>query len=162
MITESDIDGSVSVDMEKVKARKDAIVKQSTEGVEEWLKSTENLTVFEEHARFEDEKVISVGDKKLKADKIFINVGGRAFIPHGFEDVDYLTNSSILELEEVPEHLIIVGGGYIGLEFGQMYRRFGSEVTIIERSNRLLPKEDKDISDALQEILEDEGITIRF
>ena len=157
-----DIDGSISVDMEKVKARKDTIVKESTEGVENWLKSTENLTVYEGHARFEDEKVLSVGDEKLTADKIFINVGGRAFIPSGFEEVDYLTNSSIMELDEVPEHLIIVGGGYIGLEFGQMYSRFGSKVTIIEQGNRLLPKEDEDVSNAIQEILEDEGIDFRF
>jgi len=118
--------------------------------------------VYEGHARFEDKKVLSVGEKKLSAEKIFINVGGRAFIPGGFEDVDYLTNSSIMELDEVPEHLIIVGGGYIGLEFGQMFSRFGSEVTIIEQGHRLLPKEDKDVSDAIQEILEDEGITFRF
>jgi len=156
------IDGAITVDMEKVKARKDAIVEESTEGIERWLKSTENLTVYEGHARFEDEKVLSVGDKKLSANKIFINVGGRAFIPNGFEDVDYLTNSSIMELVEVPEHLIIVGGGYIGLEFGQMYSRFGSEVTIIEQGHRLLPKEDKDVSNAIQEILENEGINFRF
>ncbi len=157
-----EIDGSISVDMEKVKARKDAIVKESTEGVENWLKSTENLTVYEGHARFEDEKILSVGDKKLTADKIFINVGGRAFIPDGFEEVDYLTNSSIMELDQVPDHLIIVGGSYIGLEFGQMYRRFGSKVTIVEMADRLIPKEDEDVSNAIQEILEDEGITFRL
>jgi pyruvate/2-oxoglutarate dehydrogenase complex dihydrolipoamide dehydrogenase (E3) component len=157
-----EIDGSISVDMEKVKARKDAIVKESTEGVENWLKNTDNLTVYEGHARFEDEKILSVGDEKLSAEKIFINVGGRAFIPDGFEDVDYLTNSSIMELDEVPEHLIIVGGGYIGLEFGQMFSRFGSEVTIIEQGHHLLPKEDEDVSNAIQDILEDEGITFRF
>jgi pyruvate/2-oxoglutarate dehydrogenase complex dihydrolipoamide dehydrogenase (E3) component len=156
------IEGAISVDMKQVKARKDAIVKESTEGVEHWLKSTENLTVYEGHARFEDEKVLSVGDKKLSAGNIFINVGGRAFIPDGFEEVDYLTNSGIMELDEVPDHLIIVGGGYIGLEFGQMFSRFGSKVTIIEQGNRLLPKEDEDVSDAIQEILEEEGITFRF
>ncbi len=157
-----DIEGSVSVDMEKVKARKDGIVKESTEGVENWLKSTENLTVYEEHARFEEPKVLSVGDKQIKADNIFINVGGRAFVPPGFEEVNYLTNTSIMELDEVPEHLIIVGGGYIGLEFGQMYRRFGSEVTIIELGDHLLPKEDEDVSEAIQVILEDEGVNFRF
>ncbi len=156
------IDGSVTVDMKKVKARKDAIVKESTEGVESWLKNTENLTVYEEHARFEEPKVLSVGDRQIKAEKIFINVGGRAFIPSGFEEVDYLTNSSMMDLDTVPEHLIIVGGGYIGLEFGQMYRRFGSEVTIIEQGERLLPKEDEDISEAIQAILEDEGVNFRF
>ena len=157
-----DIEGSVSVDMEKVKARKDGIVKESTEGVENWLKSTENLTVYEEHARFEEPKVLSVGDKQITADNIFINVGGRAFVPPGFEEVNYLTNTSIMELDEVPEHLIIVGGGYIGLEFGQMYRRFGSEVTIIEQGDHLLPKEDEDVSESIQEILEDEGLNFRF
>jgi len=157
-----DINGSVSVDMAKVKARKDTIVKESTEGIEHWLKNTENLTVYEGHARFEDEKVLSVGNKQLTADKIFINVGGRAFIPPGFEEVDYLTNSSIMELDEVPEHLIIVGGGYIGLEFGQIFSRFGSKLTIIEQGHRLLPKEDEDVSNAIRDILEDEGINLRF
>lgn len=157
-----ELEGKVSVDMKKIKARKDAIVKESTEGVESWLKNTENLKVYEGHARFTDSKIISVGGRRLTADHIFINVGGRAFIPSGFEDVDYLTNSGIMGVEEVPGHLIIVGGGYIGLEFGQMYRRFGSEVTIIERGNRLLPKEDEDVSDAIREILEDEGIDFRF
>ncbi len=157
-----DIDGSVTVDMEKVKARKDAIVKGSTEGIENWLKSTENLTVYEEHARFAEPKILSVGEEQITADKVFINVGGRAFIPPGFENVDYLTNSSIMEMDKVPEHLIIVGGGYIGLEFGQMYRRFGSKVTIIEQGQRLLSKEDEDVSNAIQEILEGEGINFRF
>ena len=156
------IEGSVSVNMEKVKARKDAIVRQSSEGVEEWLKNTENLTVFEDHARFTGPKTISAGSEELTAEKIFINVGGRAFIPSGFEDVDYLTNSSIMEVDFVPEHLIVVGGGYIGLEFGQMYRRFGSEVTIIERGERLLPKEDADVSEGISEILKSEGINIRL
>jgi len=156
------IEGSVSVNMEKVKARKDAIVRQSSEGVEEWLKNTENLTVFEDHARFTGPKTISAGSEELTAEKIFINVGGRAFIPSGFEDVDYLTNSSIMEVDFVPEHLIVVGGGYIGLEFGQMYRRFGSEVTIIERGERLLPKEDEDVSEEISEILKSEGINIRL
>ena len=154
--------GSVKVNMEQVKARKDAIVKQSSEGVEEWLKGTENLTVFEDHARFISPNVLSVGEKQLTADKIFINTGGRARIPEGFEEVDYMTNSGLMEVDFVPEHLVIVGGGYIGLEFGQMYRRFGSEVTIIEKGDRLLKKEDPDVSEAIQQILEDEGINIRL
>ncbi len=156
------VDGPVTVDMEKVKARKDAIVKQSTEGVESWLKNTENLTVYEEHARFEKDNVLSVGNEQLTADQIFINAGGRASVPSGFEDVDYLTNSSIMELDIIPDHLVIVGGGYIGLEFGQMYRRFGSEVTIIEKGGSLLSKEDQDISEAIRNILEDEGVNFRF
>lgn len=157
-----DIDGEISVDMAKVKARKDAIVKESTEGVENWLKSTDGLTVFKEHARFIAPQTLSMGDKQITAEKIFINVGGRAFIPPGFEDVDYLTNSNVMELEEVPDHLVIVGGGYIGLEFGQMYRRFGSKVTIIEQGDHLLPKEDPDVSESIQEILEEEVINFRF
>lgn len=156
------IDGTVTVDMEKVKARKDAIVKESADGVESSMKSTENLTVYEEHARFIEPKVLTVGDDRITADKIFINVGGRASIPPGFGEVDYLTNSSIMELDTVPEHLIIVGGGYVGLEFGQMYRRFGSEVTIVEQEDRLLSKEDEDISQAIQTILQDEGIAFRL
>lgn len=156
------VGGPVTIDMEKVKARKDAIVRQSTEGVEKWLKGTDNLTVYEDHARFVGPKTLSVGDRRITADRIFINVGGRAYIPSGFEEVNYLTNSGMMELEEVPEHLVIVGGGYIGLEFGQMYRRFGSEVTIIERGERLLPREDKDISEAIREILREEGVRFRF
>lgn len=156
------VNGPIDVDMKKVMARKDAIVKQSNEGVENWLKSTENLTVYEGHARFEDQKVLSVGDELLTAEKIFINVGGRAFIPPGFEEIDYLTNSSMMELDHVPDHLIIVGGGYIGLEFGQMYRRFGSKVTIIEKGDRLLSKEDEDISESIREFLEEEGVRFRF
>lgn len=156
------IDGPATVDMQKVKARKDAIVKDSAEGVENSLKNTENLTVYEEHARFEGSRVLSLGDQQITAEKIFINVGGRASIPPGFKEVDYLTNSSMMELDTLPEHLIIVGGGYNGLEFGQMYRRFGSEVTIIEQGERLLFKEDEDISQAIQVILEEEGVAFRF
>lgn len=156
------VNGSVEVDIKKVMARKNDIVKESTEGVESWLKDTDGLKVFEKHARFIDSKTLSAGDKQLTADKIFINVGGRAFIPSGFENVDYLTNSTMMELETVPEHLVIVGGGYIGLEFGQMFRRFGSEVTVIEKGDRLLSKEDEDISNTIQQVLEEEGINFRF
>ncbi|MDX1636589.1 MAG: mercuric reductase, partial [Balneolaceae bacterium] len=156
------IDGDVSVDIKKVKARKDVQVKKSTEGVEEWLRGTDNLTVIEGHERFVDQKVVSDGDHRFTADKIFINVGGRAYVPPGFEEVDYWTNSGIMEVDFVPNHLVIVGGGYIGLEFGQMYRRFGSEVTIIERGERLLKKEEPDISAEIQQILEDEGIEFRL
>ena len=156
------ISGDISVDMKAVKARKDKIVAQSTTGVENWMKNTENLTVYEGHARFEGPKTISVNGETLEADKIFINVGGRAFVPDGYEDVDYLTNSNIMDVDYVPEHLVVVGGSYIGLEFGQMYRRFGSEVTIIEKSSKLIGREDEDISEEVRNILESEGINIRF
>lgn len=158
------IGGSISVDMEKVKARKDAISGRSNQGLERWLKSMENCTVYEGHARFENNRTVSVGGEKLTAEKIFINVGGRARVPDmpGLKEVNYLTNSSIMQLDYVPEHLIIVGGSYVGLEFAQMFRRFGSEVTIIEMGTRLIQRDDEDISQAVKEILENEGINIRL
>jgi len=127
------IDGSITVDMKKVKARKDAVVRRSNEGVEQWLKGTENLTVYQGHARFEAAHRVRVGDDILEAEKIFINVGGRAAAPAlpGHDQVSYFNNSTMMEVDFVPEHLIVIGGSYIGLEFAQMYRRFGSEVTIV-------------------------------
>jgi pyruvate/2-oxoglutarate dehydrogenase complex dihydrolipoamide dehydrogenase (E3) component len=158
------INGQIAVDMKKVKARKDAVVRQSNEGVEKWLKSTENLTVYEGHARFEGPRTIRVGNDLLEADKVFINVGARAFIPAmpGLETVNYLTNSSMMAVDFLPEHLIVVGGSYIGLEFGQMYRRFGSQVTIVEMSDRLIGRDDEDVSRTVKEILESEGVNVRL
>ncbi len=156
------ITGDISVDMKVVKARKDKIVAQSNTGVENWMKNTKNLTTYEGHARFEGPNIVRVGDELLEAENIFINVGGRAFVPDGFEGVNYLTNSTIMDVDFVPRHLIVVGGSYIGLEFGQMYRRFGSEVTIIERSTKLIGREDDDVSEEVKKILTDEGINIRF
>ncbi len=158
------VGGPVSVDMRTVKERKDAIVRKSREGLEKWLKGLENCTVYEGHARFTDRDLVRVGDQVLSADKIFINVGARAYIPPltGVEGVDYLTNSSMMEIDFVPEHLVIVGGSYIGLEFGQMYRRFGSRVTIVEMGARLIGRDDEDVSDAVREILENEGVEIRL
>jgi pyruvate/2-oxoglutarate dehydrogenase complex dihydrolipoamide dehydrogenase (E3) component len=155
--------GDVSVDMKRVKARKDEISGKSRTGVESWLKQLENCTVYEGHARFESPSVVAVGDAKLTAPEIFINVGGRAAIPDmpGLGQVEYLTNSSILDVDFLPRHLIVVGGSYIGLEFAQMFRRFGSEVTIIERNARLIQREDEDVSACIREILEAEGIAIR-
>src|SRR5919109_2390928 len=158
------INGSITVNMKQVKERKDAVVRCSREGVERWLKSTENLTVYIGHARFEDTHQVRVGEELLEADKIFINVGGRAYVPplRGLDQVPYLTNSSMMEVDFLPEHLIIVGGSYVGLEFGQMYRRFGSEVTIVEMGPCLIQREDEDISEAVAEILENERINIRL
>ena len=157
------LDGDVRADMKRVKARKDEIVGQSSRGVEEWLRGLRNCAVIRGHARFESARAVSVNGEVIEADKVFINVGGRAAVPAlpGVLDVPYLTNSSMLDVDSLPEHLLIVGGGYIGLEFGQMYRRFGSRVTIIEMGPRLLGREDEDVSDALREILEKEGIGIR-
>jgi pyruvate/2-oxoglutarate dehydrogenase complex dihydrolipoamide dehydrogenase (E3) component len=154
----------VSVDMKRVKARKDTVSGQSRTGLEGWLKKMENCTVYEGHAHFESPREVSVGPERLTAERIFINVGGRAATPQmpGLEHIAYLTNSSMMDIDFLPEHLIIVGGSYIGLEFGQMFRRFGSEVTIIEMSENLIQREDEDVSSAIKEIMEQEGIHIRL
>jgi pyruvate/2-oxoglutarate dehydrogenase complex dihydrolipoamide dehydrogenase (E3) component len=148
--------------MKAVKARKDAIVRVSNQGVEEGLREADGITVYTGHARFVGAREVAVGDALLSADQIFINVGGRADIPPlpGIDAVPYLDNSSMMAVDFLPSHLVILGGSYIGLEFGQMYRRFGSEVTIIQRNERLVPREDADIALAIREILEDEGIRI--
>lgn len=156
--------GPVSVDMKLVKSRKDAIVEESRNGLENWLRGMKNCTVYQGHARFESSKEVSVGSERLTADRIFINVGGRAVLPHmpGVDDVPFLTNSSFMDVAFLPRHLIIIGGGYIGLEFAQMYRRFGSEVTIIETAPYLARHEDEDVSTAIREILEHEGVKVRL
>src|SRR5215831_15712596 len=153
----------VHVDMKRVKARKDVVSGRSNKGVEEWLRGLNNCTVIQGHARFQSSHAVAVNDEVLEADKIFINVGGRASVPAmpGIHDVPFLTNSSMMDVDFLPEHLVIVGGSYIGLEFGQMYRRFGSEVTIVEMGPRLIGREDEDVSLAVREILEAEGIRIR-
>jgi pyruvate/2-oxoglutarate dehydrogenase complex dihydrolipoamide dehydrogenase (E3) component len=158
------IDGGVSVDMRRVKERKDAISEASRVGTEKWLKQMENCTVYEGHARFESPRLVSVGQERITADRIFINVGGRAAVPPmpGLEHVPYLTNSSMMDIDFLPPRLIVVGGSYVGLEFGQMFRRFGSEVTIIEMGPRLIQREDEDISGAIKEILEAEDVRIRL
>jgi pyruvate/2-oxoglutarate dehydrogenase complex dihydrolipoamide dehydrogenase (E3) component len=154
--------GPVSVDMSKVKARKDGIVLDDRAGVENWLDGMDGCTVFRGHARFEDPHTLRVGDDRLSADRIFLNVGGRAVVPDlpGLADVDYLTNVSILELDTVPEHLVVVGGSYIALEFAQMYHRFGARVTVVEKGPRLASREDEDVSDTIRTILTNEGIDI--
>ena len=158
------VGGKVSVDMPRVKARRDAIVQESRRGLQSWLEEMDNCTVFEGHARFESAHTISVGDDRLTADRIFINVGGRASMPKmpGLEQIEFFNNSSLMEIDFVPKHLIVVGGSYIGLEFGQMFRRFGSEVTIIEMGQRLVRREDQDVSAAVHEIIAREGIQIRL
>ncbi len=156
--------GAVTVDMKAVKARKDAIAGKSRTAVEGWLKNLANCTVYEGHARFESPNVVDVAGAKLTAARIFINVGGRALIPAmpGLDQAPYLTNSSMMQVDFLPRHLIIVGGSYIGLEFAQMFRRFGSEVTIIEKGPRLIAREDEDVSACIKEILEAVGIQIRL
>ena len=154
--------GEISVDMAKVKTRKDKIVLGDRSGVESWLEGMDGCTFIRGHARFEDAHTISVDGRVLEADKIFLNVGGRAVAPDmpGLSEIDYMTNVGILELDTVPEHLVIIGGSYIALEFAQMYRRFGARVTVIEKGPRLTSREDEDVSATIKEILEGEGIAV--
>ncbi len=157
------VDGGVTVDMKVVKERKDAISGQSREGVEKSLRTMDKCTVFHEAARLISPTEVQVGNEVLTSKKIFLNVGGRAALPEmpGIHDVPVMTNTTILQLDHLPEHLVIVGGSYIGLEFAQMYRRFGSKVTVVEKGKRLVAHEDEDVSAAVKEILEKEGITVR-
>jgi pyruvate/2-oxoglutarate dehydrogenase complex dihydrolipoamide dehydrogenase (E3) component len=154
--------GWISVDLAKVKARKDGIVLADRKGVEDWLDGMDGCTVFRGHAQFTDPHTLRVGDEELHGDRIYLNVGGRAVVPDipGLDEVDYLTNVSILELDTLPTHLVIVGGSYIALEFAQMFRRFGAAVTVVERGPRLASREDEDVSAAIKEILAGEGINI--
>jgi pyruvate/2-oxoglutarate dehydrogenase complex dihydrolipoamide dehydrogenase (E3) component len=157
------VPGPITVDLKAVMARKEAISRKSREGVEGWLKSMAGCTVYQTHARFEAPHQVRAGDEVLSADRVFINVGGRAALPDipGVKQVPSLNNSSMMNLETLPRHLIIVGGSYIGLEFAQMFRRFGSQVTVIEKAPRLIPHEDEDVSQAVQEIFEHEEIGVR-
>jgi len=156
--------GPVEVDMKRVKARKDAVVRQSNEGIETWLRHTKNLTVYQGHGRFESARTVRVNDEVLEADEIFINVGARASEPKipGLSEVPYLTNVGMMGLDSVPEHLVVVGGSYIGLEFAQVFRRLGARVTVIEMGDRIIAREDEDISTTLQAVLEREGIAFRL
>jgi pyruvate/2-oxoglutarate dehydrogenase complex dihydrolipoamide dehydrogenase (E3) component len=157
------IEGGSRVDMKAVKARKDGVVRQSSEGVTKWVHGLKNVTVFRGHARFTGARSVSVDGRALEAERIFVNVGARAATPPipGLAEVPYLDNSSMMEVDFLPEHLVIVGGSYIGLEFAQMYRRFGSEVTVVEREARLIGREDEDVSDEIRAILEREGVEVR-
>jgi pyruvate/2-oxoglutarate dehydrogenase complex dihydrolipoamide dehydrogenase (E3) component len=159
-----DVGGPVTVDMPRVKARKDAIVAKSASSVERWMRSLPNATVVIGHARFVDAHTVRVGNETLAAERVYINVGGRPLVPPlaGIDRVPFLTSETVMDLDIVPEHLIIVGGSYIGLEFGQMYRRFGSRVTIAEMTPRLIGREDPDVSEAVKDILVREGVDVRL
>jgi pyruvate/2-oxoglutarate dehydrogenase complex dihydrolipoamide dehydrogenase (E3) component len=154
--------GEISIDMAKVKARKDKVMLGDRDGLESWINGMDGCTFIRGHARFESAHTLRVDGRVLEADKIFLNVGGRAVAPDmpGLSDIDYMTNVGILELDTVPEHLVIIGGSYIALEFAQMYRRFGARVTVIEKGPRLTSREDEDFSATIKEILESEGIDI--
>jgi pyruvate/2-oxoglutarate dehydrogenase complex dihydrolipoamide dehydrogenase (E3) component len=157
------ITGDVRVDMARVHARSQKISMDGRTGSETWLRGMERCTLLLDHARFEGPHSVRVGGDTLEADRIFINVGGRALVPDlpGIGDVPYFTNSSLLATDALPDHLVVVGGSYIGLEFAQIYRRFGSKVTVVERGPRLVGREDEDISGAIQSFLEAEGIAVR-
>ena len=155
----------VRVDMKRVKARKDEVSRQSRAGVEDWLEQMENCTVYRGHARFESPHEVSVGAERLtRREDLHQRRRPRARVPTcpGIDEIDFLTNSSMMNVDFLPQHLIVVGGSYIGLEFGQMFRRFGTEVTIIEMGPRLIGREDEDVSTAVQEIVEHEGIQVRL
>jgi pyruvate/2-oxoglutarate dehydrogenase complex dihydrolipoamide dehydrogenase (E3) component len=157
------LDGGVRVDMAAVKARKDSVVNHSRQSLQRWIDGTDKLTLIKGAARFVDANTVEVNGQRLHAPKIFLNVGAEAARPdiEGIDSVATLDNRSILELDTLPEHLVIVGGSYIGLEFAQMFRRFGAQVTLVEMAPRLIAREDDDISAAIRQILEAEGITVR-
>jgi pyruvate/2-oxoglutarate dehydrogenase complex dihydrolipoamide dehydrogenase (E3) component len=158
------VPGEVTVDFERVRARRDAVVGQSSSGVERWMKETANITVFEGHGRFVAPHAVEVNGQRLESGQIFIDVGGRAIVPDFARDsgVPILTNTSLLALETLPDHLVIVGGSYIGLEFAQIYRRFGCRVTVVEKGSRLIAREDEDVSETLRTVLEAEGVEFRL
>ena len=155
--------GAARIDMPKVKARADAVSARARSGIERRLRNMDGCTVFQGHARFESPNVVRVDQQPLTAPRIFINVGGRALVPDmlGIREVPYLTNTSILALERVPSHLVVVGGSYVGLEFAQMYRRFGADVTVVEKAPHLIAREDEDVSSEVRNILQGEGIVVR-
>ncbi len=156
--------GKVTVDMKAVKSRKDAVSTRARKGVETWLEQMERCTVYRGHARFLSPTEIQLGTDRITAKQIFINAGGRARCPDlpGIDRVATLDNTSILELDVLPQHLVVVGGSYVGLEFAQMYRRFGAAVTVVEMSPRLIAREDEDVSAAVKDILEAEGVSVRL
>jgi pyruvate/2-oxoglutarate dehydrogenase complex dihydrolipoamide dehydrogenase (E3) component len=158
------VDATARVDMKRVKARKDEIVRRSSEGVEKWMAGLKDATVYRGHARSVAPAEIEVGSERLAADRIFVDVGGRPLVPNmpGLDGVPYLTNVEVMDLEFVPHHLVVIGGSYVGLEFAQMFRRFGSRVTVVEMGPRLVAREDEDVSLAIQEILRAEGIELRL
>lgn len=157
-----EIPDGAKTNLEKVKARKEILVNTSRDGIEKSIAENANITLFRGEAHFMSDYEIKVNNDLITANQIFINVGARAIIPKEFSTVDYLTNVDILQLTKIPDHLIIIGGSYIGLEFGQMFKRFGSKVTIIERGNRLISKEDENVSNAIAQIFRDEKIVIEF
>ena len=158
------IGGAIEVDMQRVKKRKDEVVEASNQGLTNWLEGMRHLTIYRGHAQFADNYSVQVNDELLHGDQIFVNAGARAVVPDmpGLCDVDFFTNTSMMDVDFLPEHLVIIGGSYIGLEFAQMYRRFGSDVTVVEMGNRLIARDDEDISATVKEIVESDGVNVRL
>jgi len=154
--------GDVNVDYARVRERMNEIRNESSEGLEEWMNGADNVTLIKEWGEFTGPKTIRAGNQEIEGDSIYINTGTRPSAPsiNGLDGVPWMDSARLLDLEELPEHLIIIGGGYIGVEFSQAYRRFGSEVTIIQRSDQLMPGEDEDIASTIQEFLEEEGVKV--
>jgi len=154
--------GDINVDYKRVRERMNEIRNGSSSGLENWMNGTDNVTLFTEWGSFRGPKTIKANSEEIEGDKIYINTGTRAFNPpiKGLDEVSWMDNVRLLDLEELPEHLLIIGGGYVGVEFSQVFRRFGSEVTIIQRGDQLMPREDEDVADSIQKILEDEGIRV--
>lgn len=158
------IDAPIRIDMKRIWQRADTVSSTARNNIESWLNGMDNCTVVQGHAKFVGPHKIVVGGDIYTAPQIFINTGGRAVIPDmpGIDEIDYLTNTGILQLDTLPEHLVVIGGSYIGLEFAQMYRRFGAKVTIVEKGPRLVSREDEDVSEAIRQIIEAEGIECRL
>src|SRR5579859_5610324 len=157
--------GPITIDMVKIRQRKRDIVDSFRDGSQRRIESTEGVDLIMGEARFIGKKVVEVnlndgGKRQLTADLIFINTGARPASPAGMENIPTLNSTTIMELDTVPEHLVVIGGGYIGLEFGQMFRRFGSLVTIIQRGARLLAREDADVADEVAKIMREDGIDV--
>jgi pyruvate/2-oxoglutarate dehydrogenase complex dihydrolipoamide dehydrogenase (E3) component len=157
------VPAGVTIDFPRAMARAHAVTMNSRGNIERWLGGMDRLTVLRGHARFESADTLRVNDETISAPRIFLNVGGRAAVPAmpGVNDITYLTNTSILQLDTLPRHLAVIGGSYIGLEFAQIFRRFGAEVTVVEKQSRLIAREDEDVSVAIRQILEAEGIHVR-
>lgn len=156
--------GEIKLNFSRVIERMNEIRNGSSNGLAGWMESTENVTLIRGWASFVEDKVLEVNGERLTGENIYINVGTRPGVPpiKGIDEVPWMDSAGLLDLTEVPEHLLIVGGGYIGVEFGQVFRRFGAKVTILQRGDQLMPQEDKDMAEAIQEFLEEEGIEVRL
>ena len=157
-----EIPKGTKANLKKIKERKDELVNESRSNIERAIKRDEKITLYHGEAHFLSNYEVKVGDTILTAKKIFINVGARAVVPEEYREVPFYTNENILEITSIPKHLIIIGGSYIGLEFAQIFRRFGSEVTIIERNKQLINREDQTVTDVVAEIMKTEGVNLVF